>query len=173
MVRSLSDRLRRSEVRLLTLGALACAALLVWHVRDDLASLVADGAGIGAWVMFGAKLSLLEAAMMTPWVILSMLSRALLRETERARYRFAGLAITVSACLGVAALLTVGRMNVHLDAPVDSLLGEAVPALLLLTGCAVLYGGLVFLAQHGALERFSPRPSSPASPPARVPSTGR
>ncbi len=163
MVRSLSDRLRRIEIRLLTLGALACAALLVWHVRDDLAWLVAEAAGISAWVMFGAKLSLLEAALMTPWFILSLLSRALLRETQRARYRLAGLAITVAACLGVVVLLTVGRMTVHLDAPVDSLLGEAVPALLLLTGCAVLYGGLVFLAQHGALERFSPSPSPPAS----------
>ena len=147
--------------------------LLVWRVRDDLAWLVADASGASAWIMFGAKLSLLEAALMAPWVILSLLSRALLRETERARYRLAGLAITVGACLGVVALLTVGRMSVHLDAPIDSLLGEAVPALLLLTGCAVLYGGLVFLAQHGALERFNPRPSSPASRPGQASSTGR
>jgi len=88
-------------------------------------------------------------------VVIGLLSRSLLRETNRSAFRIAGLAISLLAAAGGVAMLASGMVDVHLDAGMHNLMSEAVPTLVLLTVCAALYGGLVWLARHADLETFS------------------
>jgi NhaP-type Na+/H+ or K+/H+ antiporter len=98
----------------------------------------------------------MEAALLAPFVVLALLSRSLLRETTRHRYRWAGMAISLAASIGVVAMLLSGLVPVDLEEAMDTLLGHVVPALVFLSACALLYGGLIWLAQHGRLEAFMP-----------------
>lgn len=165
MARMLSDRLRRAEVTLLGCGALAASALLVINAGDDLRHFI-DGHTPGPHAaIYGLKLILMEAALLAPFVVLALLSRSLLRETNRHGYRWAGMAISLAASVGVVGMLMAGLIPVDLEEAMDTLLGNVVPALLFLSACALLYGGLIWLAQHGRLEAFIPpkgaRPSRP------------
>lgn len=162
MVRMLSDRLSRIEATLLALGAFAASVLLVLGASDDFAGLFEGTLPAFAIFVYGLKLLLMEAALLAPFVVLALLSRALLRETTRHRYRWAGLAISLGASAGVAAMLASGLVRVELEAAMDTLIGGVVPALVLLTTCALLYGGLIWLAQHGQLERIIATPSERA-----------
>lgn len=155
MVRLLSDRLRRFELLMLGLGALSASALLAVNAWDDIRELLEGNlAGIHS-VVYGLKLLLMEAALLAPFVVLAHLSRALLRETTRQRYRWAGLAISLAASAGVVGLLMGDVIHVDLEEALDALIASVVPALVLLSGCALLYGGLIWLAQHGKLESLS------------------
>ncbi len=156
MVRMLSDRLRRAEILLLGCGALAASVLLVANAGDDLRHFI-DGHTPGPHAaIYGLKLLLMEAALLAPFVVLALLSRSLLRETTRNLYRWAGMAISLAASVGVVAMLVAGLIPVDLEEAMDTLLGNVVPALVFLSACALLYGGLIWLAQHGRLEAFMP-----------------
>lgn len=165
MVRLLSDRLRRAELLLLASGAVAASVLLALNAGDDLRQAVEGELGGAHTAIYGLKLLLMEAALLVPFVVLALMSRALLRETNRHRYRWAGVGISLAASLGVVGMLLAGLIPVDLTEAVDTLIGSVVPALVLLAGCALLYGGLIWLAQHGRLERFTGSSSEPASPP--------
>lgn len=167
MVRMLSDRLRRAEVLLLGCGALAASVLLIVNAGDDLRHFIGGGTPGSHAAIYGLKLLLMEAALLAPFVVLALLSRSLLRETNRQRYRWAGMAISLAASVGVVAMLVAGLIPVDLEEAVDTLIGNVVPALLFLSGCALLYGGLIWLAQHGRLEAFMPSSDGSASPPPR------
>lgn len=161
----LSDRLRRAEVFLLGGGAIAASLLLLANAGDDLRHFV-DGRTPGTdAAIYGLKLMLMEAALLAPFLVLALLSRSLLRETTRNRYRWAGMGISLAASLGVVAMLVSGLIPVDLEQAIDTLLGNVVPALLFLSGCALLYGGLIWLAQHGRLEAFMPSPDGPSNRP--------
>lgn len=167
MVRVLSDRLRRAELLLLGTGALAASVLLALNAGDDLSHLVRGDVPKVHAAIYGLKLVLMEAALLAPFIVLALLSRALLRETTRHRYRWAGLGISLAASAGVVAMLLSGLIPVDLEEAFDTLIGSVVPALMLLSGCALLYGGLIWLAQHARLETFvtssRPRTSRPTS----------
>lgn len=154
MVRRLSDPLRRAEVLLLVAGALAASILLVLNAGDDLRQLVESDVPTVHAAIYGLKLLLMEAALLAPFLVLALLSRALLRETTRHRYRWAGMAISLAASGGVVAMLVMGLIPVDLEEAMDTLLSNVVPALMLLSACALLYGGLIWLAQHARLETF-------------------
>jgi len=163
-VRMPSDCLSRFEVALLALGALAASVLLALGASDAFAALGAGSATAFALFVYGFKLLLMEAALLAPFVVLALLSRALLRETTRLPYRWAGVAISLGASLGVAAMLLSGLVRVDLEAAMDTLIGSVVPALMLLTACAMLYGGLIWRAQNVRLERGIPLPSERSRP---------
>lgn len=163
MVRMLSDPLRRAEVLLLLAGAIAASVLLALNAGEDLHRLLEDDVPTVHAAIYGLKLLLMEAALLAPFLVLALLSRALLRETTRHRYRWAGLAISLSACVGVIGMLASGLIPVDLEDAVDTLIGSVVPALVLLSGCALLYGGLIWLAQHARLETLIP-PDEPSNP---------
>lgn len=163
MVRVLSDRLRRLEVALLGLGALSASVLLVINAGDDLRHFVDGQTPAVHAAIYALKLLLMEAALLAPFVVLALLGRSLLRETTRHRYRWAGMGISLVASVGVVAMLVLGLIPVDLEEAVDTLISSVVPALVLLAVCALLYGGLIWIAQHGRLEAFmgaSPPPSS-------------
>lgn len=155
MVRTRSDRLRRLELILLAIGAITASLLLAANARDDLGHLVDGTLPSVHSAIYGMKLLLMEAALLAPFIVLALLSRALLRETERSTYRWAGFAISLGASAGVIAMLMAGLVPVDLEEAVDTLLANVVPALVLLSACALLYGGLIWLAQHGRLESVS------------------
>jgi len=163
----LSDRLRRAEVVLLACGAFAASVLLVANAGDDLRHFI-DGETPGPHAaIYGLKLVLMESALLAPFVVLALLSRSLLRETTRHAYRWAGMAISLAASVGVVAMLVAGLIPVDLEEAMDTLLGNVVPALLFLSACALLYGGLIWRAQHGRLEAFMPSADARTSPPSR------
>lgn len=163
MVRRLSDRLRRAEVLLLGTGAIAASLLLLANAGDDLRHFI-DGRTPGAHAaIYGLKLMLMEAALLAPFLVLALLSRSLLRETTRHRYRWAGVGISLAASVGVVAMLVAGLIPVDLEEAIDTLLGNVVPALVFLSACALLYGGLIWLAQHGRLEAFMASPDEPSN----------
>lgn len=163
MVRLLSDRLRRAEVLLLGSGAVAASVLLIINAGKDLRHFI-DGHTPGTHaVIYGLKLMLMEAALLAPFVVLALLSRSLLRETTRHRYRWAGMGISLAASVGVVAMLVSGLIPVDLEEAIDTLLGNVVPALVFLSACALLYGGLIWLAQHGRLESFMAPPGGPSN----------
>lgn len=165
MVRSLSDRLRRAEVLLLGTGAIATSVLLLANAGEDLRHFI-DGRTSGGHVaIYGLKLLLMEAALLAPFLVLALLSRSLLRETTRHRYRWAGVGISLAASVGVVAMLVSGLIPVDLEEAMDTLLGHVVPALVFLSACALLYGGLIWLAQHGRLEAFMDPPDGPSNRP--------
>ena len=163
MVRMLSDRLRRAEVLLLACGALAASVLLVANAGDDLRHFIDSGTPGPHAAIYGLKLMLMESALLAPFVVLALLSRSLLRETTRHAYRWAGMAISLAASVGVVAMLMAGLIPVDLEEAVDTLIGNVVPALLFLSGCALLYGALIWRAQHGRLEAFIPPQDGPAN----------
>lgn len=165
MARLLSDRLSRAEVLLLIAGALAASVLLALNAGDDLRRLVQPDVPTVHAAIYGLKLLLIEAALLAPFLVLALLSRALLRETTRHRYRWAGMAISLAASVGVVAMLVSGLIPVDLEEAMDTLISSVVPALVLLSSCALLYGGLIWLAQHARLEAFV----SPAAPSSRPP----
>lgn len=114
MVRSLSDRLRRAEVLLLGSGAIATSVLLLANAGEDLRHFI-DGRTSGGHVaIYGLKLLLMEAALLAPFLVLALLSRSLLRETTRHRYRWAGVGISLAASVGVVAMLVSGLIPVDL-----------------------------------------------------------
>lgn len=167
MVRMLSDRLRRAEVLLLGCGAFAASVLLIANAGEDLRHFI-DGRTPGPHAaIYGLKLMLMEAALLAPFVVLALLSRSLLRETTRNLYRWAGMAISLAASVGVVGMLVAGLIPVDLEEAMDTLLGNVVPALVFLSGCALLYGGLIWLAQHGRLEAFSAPEGGRSSRPGR------
>jgi len=155
MSRPSSDRLRRAELALLGFGALASALLLAWNAGAPLVEAASRAQSAVSTVMYGLKLIMLEAALLAPYVVMTLLSHSLLRETQRSGFRIAGFAISLLAAAGGVAMLATGMVDVHLDAGMHTLMSEAVPALVLLTVCAGLYGGLVWLARHAELEDFS------------------
>lgn len=163
MARVNNDALHRWEIALLFLGAAASAILLAWNARD--AWLQFEGTELQAMSLglYGAKLVLLESALVAPFIVLSLLASALLRETQRASYRIAGLTISFAASAGVFAMLLLGLIPVHLADEIDRLTAAVVPALLFLAVCAGLYGALVWLAQHrrqdGFMDGEAPRSS--------------
>lgn len=164
MSRPSNDRLRRFELLLLTLGAVTTGVLLGMEAKNELVHLgAAQTRGIFL-VMYGLKLLMMELALLAPYLVLAMLGRALIRETTRWYYRAMGLAISLAASAGVVAMLLAGMVPVTLEEAIDAVIGDVVPALLLLSACALLYGGLVWLAQHGRLESFMPGAGEPASP---------
>ncbi|GAB3729039.1 hypothetical protein GCM10028794_03110 [Silanimonas algicola] len=167
MVRMLSDRLRRAEVLLLGCGAMAASVLLVINAGDDLRHFIGGETPGSHAAIYGLKLLLMEAALLAPFVVLALLSRSLLRETTRNVYRWTGMAISMAASIGVVAMLLAGLIPVDLEEAMDTLLGNVVPALVFLSVCALLYGGLIWLAQHGRLEAFMPPTDGPANPPRR------
>lgn len=167
MARMSNDGLGRFEVSLLATGAVAASVLLAVSASDHLALLLGGSLPGMAATIYGLKLVLMEAALLAPFVVLALLSRALLRETTRHRYRWAGVAISLAASLGAAAMLLSGLVKVDLEEAMNSLIGSVVPALVLLTGCALLYGGLIRLARHRRLERI--RPLASGSPRRRRP----
>lgn len=163
MARANNDPLRRWETAFLFLGAAASASLLAWNAREAwLAVQDTPFQAIGHGI-YGAKLLLLEAALVAPFIVLSLLSDALVRETHRARYRVAGLTISVAAGVGVFAML-LRSMPEHRAGAIDHLMASVVPALLFLSVCAGLYGALVWLAQHGRLDHFMDGGASGSSP---------
>jgi hypothetical protein len=163
VVRKLSDRLRRAEVLLLGGGAAAASVLLLANAGDDLRHLIA-GPTLGTHAaIYGLKLMLIQAALLAPFIVLALLSRSLLRETTRHRYRWAGMGISLAASVGVVAMLVSGLIPVELEEAMDTLLGNVVPALVFLSGCALLYGGLIWLAQHSQLESFMTPPDAPSN----------
>jgi len=163
MVRMLSDRLRRAELLLLVSGAVATSVLLLMNAGDDLRHFI-DGQTAATHVaIYGLKLMLMEAALLAPFLVLALLSRSLLRETTRQRYRWAGVAISLAASVGVVAMLLAGLIPVDLEEAMDTLLGHVVPALVFLSACALLYGGLIWLAQHGRLEAFMAPRDAPSN----------
>jgi NhaP-type Na+/H+ or K+/H+ antiporter len=167
MVRMLSDRLRRAEVLLLGCGAFAASVLLIVNAGDDLRHFI-DGRTPGPHAaIYGLKLMLMEAALLAPFLVLALLSRSLLRETTRHRYRWAGMAISLAASVGVVAMLMAGLIPVELEEAMDTLLVNVVPALVFLSACALLYGGLIWLAQHARLEVFIPSKDGRSSPQGR------
>lgn len=157
------DRLRRIELGLLGLGALACLLLLGLQAHEDLHALTAAAAGLLPTLLLAGRLLLVAAALLAPWLILALLGAALRREPIRPFYRWAGMALSGIALLGAIGLLTAGRRASHWRVPLDAVISEALPALLLLTACALLYGGLVFLARRvpAGLRPASSRPASP------------
>lgn len=163
MVRMLSDRLRRAEVLLLWAGALAASVLLALNAGEDLRALVEGEVPTVRAALYALKLLLVEAALLAPFVVLTLMSRALLRETTRHRFRWAGMAISLAASVGVVAMLVAGLIPVDLEEAMDTLIASVVPALVLLSSCALLYGGLIWLAQHARLEAFVSPPERPAS----------
>lgn len=167
MVRILSDRLRRAEILLLGCGAFAASVLLIANAGDDLRHFI-DGRTAGPHAaIYGLKLMLMEAALLAPFIVLALLSRSLLRETTSHRYRWAGMAISLAASVGVVAMLMSGLIPVDLEEAMDTVLGNVVPALVFLSGCALLYGGLIWLAQHDRLEAFSAPEVARSSPSGR------
>lgn len=167
MARELSDRLRRAEVLLLGSGAFAASALLVLNAGDELRHFIDGQTPAVHAAIYGLKLMLMEAALLAPFIVLALLGRSLLRETTRRGYRWAGMAISLAASVGVVAMLMSGLIPVDLEEAMDALLGSVVPALMLLSACALLYGGLIWVAQHGRLEGFMGSTQSPTSPPRR------
>lgn len=163
MVRDRSDRLRRVEVLLLGSGALAASVLLIVNAGEDLSHFIDDQTPAVHAAIYALKLMLMEAALLAPFVVLALLGRSLLRETTRSRYRWAGMAISLAASVGVVAMLVSGLIPVDLEEAMDTLLASVVPALMLLSGCALLYGGLIWIAQHGRLEHFMGSPDSPSN----------
>lgn len=159
-----SDRLHRVELAVLGLGATAASVLLALNARDELHRLLEGELSALVLGIYTFKLLLIEAALLAPFLVLVLLGRSLLRETGRCRYRCGGLAISLSATLGVLAMLVSGLIPVDLEQAMDTLIGNVVPALLLLTVCAGFYVGLIRIAQRGRLEAFTPTPATPASP---------
>lgn len=162
MARAPCDRLRRFELLLLGSGAVAASVLLAIDAGGQMRLIVEGGASLGHMAIYGLKLLLMEAAILAPFILLTLLSGALLRETAHGRYRWAGLGISVAASAGVVIMLIAGLVAVHLQDTVTTLVANAVPALVLLSACGLLYGGLIQLARHGRLEGVS-RSSVPAS----------
>lgn len=152
MARASNDALRRWETSLLWIGAIASASLLAWNARDAWVHLQGTQFQAMSLGFYGAKLLMLESALIAPFIVLSLLGNALLRETQRATYRIAGLTISFAASAGVFAMLLLGLIPVHLTDAIDRLMAAVVPALLFLAVCAGLYGALVWLAQHGRLD---------------------
>lgn len=155
MSRPSSDRLRNAELAVLGVGAFAAALLLAWNAGAPLFDAGSRAQSSLATGMYALKLVMLEAALLAPYVVIALLSRSLLRETNRRAFRIAGLAISLLAAAGGSAMLASSMVDVHLDAGMHNLMSEAVPALVLLTVCAVFYAGLVWLARHAELEDFS------------------
>ncbi|GIX37054.1 MAG: hypothetical protein KatS3mg127_0293 [Silanimonas sp.] len=156
MARSGPDRLRRLELALLGLGALASAALLLVKACGGLAPLAGRMELPGVQLtLYVAKLALTETALLAPHLVLGLLGRALLRETRQRRYRWAGLLLSAVASLGVVAMLAAGLVAIDLEDALDRLVAGVVPALILLAGCALAYGALIWRAQHARLEPFS------------------
>lgn len=162
MARAPSDRLRRFELLLLGSGAVAASVLLALDAGDQVRLIVESGVSLGHMAIYGLKLLMMEAAILAPFVMLTLLSGALLRETARGRYRWAGLGISMTASAGVVLMLIAGLVAVQLEGTVTTIVANVVPALVLLSACGLLYGGLIRLARHGRLERVSPS-SAPAS----------
>lgn len=152
MVRLLIDPFRRVEVVLLYTGALIASLLLAVNAGRNVSSLLEGEVAPLQAAVYGLKLMLIEASLLAPFLVLVLLSRALLRETSRHRYRWAGMVISLLASAGVVAMLATGLIRVDLEEAVDALIGSVVPALVLLSSCALLYGGLIWMAQHGSLE---------------------
>jgi len=148
MVPVRSDRLRRFEILLLALGAVSASLLLAASARKELGYLVDGSLSTLHAGIYAMKLLLMEAALLAPFVVLAMLGRALLRETTRSGYRFAGLGISAAALAGVLAMLLLSLMPTDYEKTVNTLAGDVVPALVLLAVCALLYGGLIGLAQR-------------------------
>lgn len=164
MARPSSDRLRRLEVLLLTAGAVTASVLLALQAGDDLghATLAARSGALAA--VYAFKLLLMEAALLAPFTVLALLGRALFRETGQSPYRWVGLGISLAASLGVVVALWAGHAPLDLGRAVDTLVAHVVPPMLLLSACALLYGGLIWLAQHRRLTPFSPDEAPPTSP---------
>ena len=159
MVRLLVDRFRRIEVLLLAAGALVASLLMALNAGKNVSALLDGQVPPLQAMIYALKLMLMEAALLAPFLVLVLLSRALLRETSRHRYRWAGMAISLLASAGVIVMLTTGLVRVDLAEAMDALIGNVVPALVLLSTCALLYGGLIWMAQHGRLERIMPTPT--------------
>jgi putative copper export protein len=165
MARVLSDRLRRIEVGLLGLGALSASLLLVANAGEDLRHFIDGQTPAVHAAIYGLKLLLMEAALLAPFLVLALLGRSLLRETTRHRYRWAGMGISLAASVGVVVMLVSGLIPVDLEEAIDTLIGSVVPALMLLSVCALLYGGLIWMAQHGRLEAFMGSSEPPSNRP--------
>jgi hypothetical protein len=146
------------------LGAVTTGVLLAMEAKNELAQLAAAQTRGAILVMYGLKLLIMELALLAPYLVLALLGGALMRETTRWSYRAVGLVISVTASAGVVGMLLAGMVPVALEEAMDAVIGDVVPALLLLSVCALLYGGLVWLAQHGRLESFMPGAGEPASP---------
>ena len=164
MSRPSNDRLRRFELLLLTLGAVSTGVLLALEAKNELAQLAAAETRGVILVMYGLKLLMMELALLAPYLVLGLLGGALMRETGRWSYRAMGLVISIAASGGVIGMLLAGMVPVALGDAMDVVIGDVVPALLFLSGCALLYGGLVWLAQHGRLDAFMPGAGKHASP---------
>lgn len=158
MVRLLVDRFRRIEVLLLAAGALVASLLMALNAGKNVSALLEGDVPPMQAAIYALKLMMMEAALLAPFFVLVLLSRALLRETSRHRYRWAGMAISLLASAGVVAMLVTGLIPVDLEEAMDTLIGSVVPALVLLSTCALLYGGLIWMAQHGQLDRVIPAP---------------
>ena len=156
MVRLLVDRFRRIEVLLLAAGALVASVLMALNAGKNVAALLEGDVPPVQAAVYALKLMMMEAALLAPFFVLVLLSRALLRETSRHRYRWAGMAISLLASAGVVSMLVTGLIPVDLEEAMDTLIGSVVPALVLLSTCALLYGGLIWVAQHGRLEKIMP-----------------
>lgn len=167
MTRPSSDRLRRLELALLATGALGASLLLAVNARADLGHLLGEPLPRLQIGIYSMKLLMMEAALLAPFVVLALLGRALRRETGRSPYRWAGLGISLGASAGVLAMLLAGLVPIDLEEALDTLVASVVPALVLLTACAGLYGGLIRLARHAKLETITPGQAKPASPPPR------
>lgn len=155
MARLTSDRLHRLELLLLGLGALSTSLLIAFGAGQVFSPDASPTPAAATAFVYAAKLLLMESALLAPFVVLALMSKALLRETQRFRYRLPGLGLSASAISGVILLLVSGMMPLDLREALDTLLARVVPALLMLSACAILYGALIWLAQHGRLERFS------------------
>lgn len=167
MTRPSSDRLRRLELALLATGALGASLVLAVNVRADLGHLPDDPLHRLHIGIYGMKLLMMGAALLAPFVVLALLGRALRRETGRNPYRWAGLGISLGASVGVLAMLLAGLVPIDLEEALDTLLASVVPALVLLTACACLYGGLIRLARQAKLEAVTAGETTPANPPRR------
>jgi len=156
MVRLLVDRFRRIELVLLSAGAVAASLLMVMVAGGKITALLDGDVPPLRAAMYGLKLLLMEAALLAPFLVLALLGRALQREAPKRHFRWAGVAISLLASAGVAVILLGGFLPANLEAAKYTLVAGVVPALVLLSACALLYGGLIRLAQHAKAEPIRP-----------------
>ncbi len=150
-----TDTIRRIELTLLVIGAVIAAAGVVVGSMDFFARVQAlSMSDLTTLLIAGLKLLLVEAAVLAPFVVLAMLSHALMRESPRRRYRIAGLSVSLITSLAVCAWLLTNSLS-GIDSTLMALTGLAAPALLILAMSAAIYGILIWSARHAVLERSS------------------
>lgn len=155
MVCSRSDRLRQFELLLLALGAVSVTLLLASNAREGLGLPVGGSLPALPVVMYVLKLLLMKAALLTPFVVLVLLGRVLLREAPRTGFRWLGLGVSATASAGVLVMLLASLISMDLAIAFDTPVGEVVPAIVLLSVCVLLYGGLIRLAQKRRIKPIS------------------